>query len=269
MDKDKSEINSAATDRQECDRQLRAMGFDVENRPDSHNEDDAEDAGMLVDSVIGCLGFVFQEINDAESFSGEDFYKLTRDENEIFNKLPEWHRELFIHFPGEWSVTEKIFEEKNLKNKNLSVNQLLIKCSLKAILAGDEVACYLWDLSEDMKEIDCMSDEMDLREISAVVFPLYAYQGIAEDFERSAVRAFRKERISIDELGRKVGYSLELADIGVLVNQIWKRYLDDKKEYIGMYRQSVMNTVFNNKKSEPDAMTPPPPPYDTPHILDH
>ena len=272
MDKDKGKINSMEADREECDRQLRAMGFDTANRPASrdgegqaHNEAD----DLYDDSINRCLKLLVQEASDPEEYVKKEKYKLTDDENKLFNKLPEWHRDLFIHFSGEWSITKKIFDEEQLIDGNSLINQLLIKCSLKSVLAEDEIACYLWDFSEDMRQFDSMSDEMDLREVSAIVFPLVAYQEEAESFERLALRVFQKERISIGELEKKVSYSLALSDIGILVYQVWKKYLDDKKEYIDIYNKSVMNSVFNNKKAgssieSPSLQEPAPPQPITP-----
>lgn len=260
MDKDRDEIN----------RQLKAIGFEPISRPVNGDGEDYTHSGaddLRADSYVRCLHSLDSIADNEEDFLKEENYKLTTEEGELFGKLPEWHRNLFVNFPGEWAITEQIFQDKiDLNRKNYVINQWLIKCSLNAVVRNDEIAIYLWKESEDWRSINLMSDEMYLSALSLVVFPLIAYSDMAAEFEHRAIRAFQKESINIGDLEAKIKYSLELADIGVLVHQVWKRYLDDKKEYIGMYRQSVMNTVFNNKKSEPDAMTPPPPPEPLPDL---
>lgn len=278
MYKDKDEINGVSTEREECERQLKEMGFNRNPLLVIHDDEKQEESQLdhlHNNSNSRCLNFLDSIVNNEEDFLKEENYKLTNNENILFSDFPEWHRNLFINFPGEWTITKEIFkDDKELKQKNYVVNQWLIKCSLNAILGNDEIAVYLWHESKHWRAIHLMKDELLLTALSVVVFPLIAYRDIAEDFEDRAAIAFKKESISIGELEQKIKNSLELTDIGVLVHEVWKRYLDDKQDYIATYRKSVMNSVFNNKKAESGDVSPSPqptttePPTNTPHLTD-
>lgn len=272
MYKDKDEINGVSTEREECERQLKEIGFNRNPLLVIHDDEKQEESQLdhlHNNSNSRCLNFLDSIVNNEEDFLKEENYKLTNNENILFSDLPEWHRNLFINFPGKWTITKEIFQDdKELKQKNYVVNQWLIKCSIKAILKNDEMAVDFWQESKDWREIHLMNDELPLTALSVVVFPLIAYSDIAEDFEDRAAIAFQKESISISELEQKIKNSLELTDIGVLVHEVWKRYLDDKQDYIATYRKSVMNSVFNNKKAESGDVSPSPQPTTT-ELLTH
>ena len=259
-EKEKSN-NDLEKERQECIRKLKEMGFDSNNMRTDGVVDDDRDIELEFIETYGSIGkaiFILRDLLDSpQALLNEDVCKLTLEEEGLFAELPRWHRDVFMNFPGCWKVTKDFNEHLPNVNEgflNEVVNKLLIKESLRMVIDGDEVACYIWRSFADCKNINIISNEMEAWEISALMFPLIAYQDYSDYFEKKLLRFFNKDRISLAELRDTIALSGYFEDFGVLVVHVWGKYLDDKAEYLELYNQSVLNKISNsdNKENKPD-----------------